>query len=215
MLQTTFAIFLTLVLLPAAGFARPHNEAPVDQTESVDDSAVDPMVKDRVVITPVKATGAMEEYSRRFSKDSYFYNHRKAITARSGVVFGFQDSSDDEDLMNGLIGVAYLLPWNRMPKTEVGIDLSFVGHGHLTVMQRKIFNYQGSFRPYYRYGLMLIADPDDKLAFFSDWEKYLGRVGVGFEDIQKPSQSLRVELEFAAGTKDLLGIFTVGYVWGI
>ncbi len=215
MLQTTFAIILTLVLFPVSSFASPHSDAPQDQTETVDESPVDPLIKDRVVITPVKATGAMEEYSRQFSRENYFYNHREALTLHSGMIFGFRDSSGDPDLINGMIGVSYLLPWNRMPKTEVGADLSLVGNGHLTVMQRKIFNYQGSFRPYYRYGLMLIGDPHHKLAGISDWEKYLGRAGVGFEDIRKPSQSFRIELEVAAGMKDLLGIFSIGYVWGL
>lgn len=215
MIQTTFLFFLTLVLFQPAGFASPHNEAPPDQTEKVDETPVDQSVTDRISITPVAPPKTTDEYSRAFSREDYFYNHRKAITVHGGFVFGFQDSSDDEDLVNGIIGVSYLLPWNTRIKTEVGADLSFVGNGHFTIMRRRIYNDKSAYRPYYRYGLMLISDPDDKLAFISDWDRYLARAGVGFEDSRWPSKSLRVELEFAVGTKDVLGLFSLGYVWGI
>lgn len=216
MFKTSLAVFLTLVLLQSISVASPHKEAPRDQTETIEDQPVDPAVLNGISITPVKANPkAFDEYSRVFSKENYFYRHKKAITVHAGTFYATEDSTGHDDKFNGLLGVSYLFPWKGMMKTEAGVDLTFIGHGFVTVMQRRIHNENSGFRPYYRYGVMLNIDPDDKLAAVSDWKTYLGRVGIGFEGIQKPSQSLRVELDFAAGAQDLMGLFSVGYVWGI
>lgn len=216
MFKTSLAVFLTLVLLESISVASPHKEAPRDQTETVEDQPVDPALLNGVAITPVPVNPkAVDEYSRAFSKENYFYKHKKAITAHAGTFYGFEDSSGNGDTFNSLIGVSYLFPWKGPTKTEAGVDLTFIGHGFVTVMQRRIHNENSSFRPYFRYGVMLNIDPDDKLAAVSDWKTYLGRVGIGFEDTGTPSQSLRIEFDVAAGAQDLMALFSVGYVWGI
>ncbi len=211
------AVFLTFVLLssPFASrivLAKPHDNAPKDKIEQVEEETVSPETLDALSVTPVKPS-SFEEYSRQFSRADYFHIYKKAITVRAGAVFGFEDSSDDEDLTNALLGFSFLLPRKRSPQVEVGADLSTVGHGHLTLMSRHIFNERSSFRPYYRYGLMHKLDPDNKFASFSDWENYLARFGFGFENSTRRARSWRIEVEVAAGMDDILGFLTIGHVY--
>jgi hypothetical protein len=207
------AVLLTLVVLKTSIVeAKPHSDAPKDSVVVDDEEVVSQETIDALSITPPKPD-SFREYSQQFSRSDYFHNYRKAITLRAGAVFGFEDSSDDEDLTNALFGFSFLVPRKRSPQLEVGADLSTVGHGHFTFMSRHIFNERSSFRPYYRYGVMHKLDPDDKFASFSDWENYLGRFGFGFENSTRRSRSWRIEVELAAGGKDILGFLTLGHVY--
>jgi hypothetical protein len=113
-----------------------------------------------------------------------------------------------------LLGFNYLIPKQSSPQWEVGADLSLASQGHINVMRRFIYNERGSFRPYYKYGVMHKFVADEKFASLSNWENYLGKIGIGFEDILRPPRSLRLELEAAMGAEDIFVMFTYGYSYG-
>lgn len=217
MFAQKFGPFLTLVVVTAAALsaveAKPHKNAPKDAAVVEESENVSQETLNQIVITQPESVNQHDEFSRDFSRRDYFHVYKKAITLRIGAVFGFEDSSDDEDLTNAILGFSFLLPREKSPQIEVGADLSTVGHGHFTVMKRKIFSERSSFRPFYRYGLMHKLDPDDRFASFSDYENYLGRVGLGFEDSRRMARSTRIEVELAVGTKDFLGFVSIGRVY--
>ena len=100
------------------------------------------------------------------------------------------------------------------PKWELGADLSFVGHGHVHVSRRTIYNEKGAFRPYYELGIMHKVVPDEKFASLSNWDNYLFRFGIGLSNILHPPKSVQLELEVAVGPEDVLAFFSYGYAWG-
>jgi hypothetical protein len=221
--------FLTLVLvsiliagatLPGSiARANPHAEAPTSDAAAVEEVTEEPpeaFKNDRLAVTPVETNEPknMHEYSRRFSKADYFYPYRQTLSPRVGTIFGLRDSSDEKDLMNLLMGFNYLIPRHSSPQFEVGADLSLANHGHLNFMRRHIYNERGSFRPYYKYGVTHKIVAKEKFATFSNWDNYLARMGVGFEDIVRPPRSLRLELEAAVGAEDVFVVFTYGYSFG-
>ena len=215
MLKQYGSVFLTLVLMLFTSplLAKPHTQAPKDKVSSEEEVVVDPAVLEHTVVTPAEKQSQIEEFSRQYSKSDYFHIYRRAITLRAGAVYGFKDSSDDEDSTNAVFGFSFLVPRKKSPQVEVGVDLSAVGHGHFTVMSRRIYNERGAFRPFYRLGVMHKLDPDDRFASFSDFENYLARFGFGFEDTLRPASSYRIEVEMAAGPEDVLGFLTVGKVF--
>lgn len=223
--------FLTLVLILnlaviSMAFAKPHSEMP--QTTSVPSSHVQeeaseaapeevptPYANDLMSITEVgDEPKNISEFAKHYSKENYFYPYRQSLTPRVGLLFGLRDSSDEDDIMNVLLGFNYLVKRAASPHWELGADLSLASHGHINVMRRHIHNERGSFRPYYKYGFTHKLVSDEKFASFSNFENYLARVGVGFEDILRPPRSLRLELEAAVGIEDTFIIFTYGYSYG-
>jgi hypothetical protein len=220
MLLRVMRNFLTLVALSTVAgvsFAAPHFDAPTSKNtdEIVDPDAKPPSpeaVENYSVSTPPETP--MGRMVTKFNKANYFYPFRKEIAFHAGVVFGLMDSSDDKDLMNGLVGFSYLLPRDTSPKWEVGADLSTVGHGHGYVTRRIIYNEKGSFRPYYSYGVLHKFVPEERFASLSNSENYLGRFAVGLADIVRHPKSVQLELALAAGTEDVLVTFTYGYAWG-
>ena len=149
-----------------------------------------------------------------FAIEPYSSEFKKEFEAHVGLVFGLRDSSDDDDLMNALIGFRYVLPRQLAPKWEVGADLSTVGHGHGYVARKHIYNEKGSFRPFYTYGLLHKFVPDEKFASLSNAENYLVRGSLGLADIVRHPKSVQLELVLAIGQEDILAMFTYGYAWG-
>jgi hypothetical protein len=223
MLSTRICNNLTLVLVALFIFlsapwasATPHFDAPTGSQETLEESVViNPEQVDNLSITTVpNKKASVDDFVTRFNKRDYFYPYRQELELHVGSVFGIQDSSDDPDLVNVLLGFNYLLPSEASPKWEFGADLSTVGHGHVHGVRRIIFNEKGSFRPYYEYGLMHKFVPDEEFASFSNWENYLLLASVGLADIMLPPRSVQVELQLAVGTEDVLFMFTFGYAWG-
>jgi hypothetical protein len=215
--------FLTLVVvanfafISSLAFANPHTEAPEIKDAKVEPSgpAPEPYRNDLMSVTPVgEPPQTMSEYSRSFSKSEYFYPYRQTLTPRVGLIFGLRDASDEDDIMNVLLGFNYLVKRDKSPQWEVGADLSLASAGHINIMKRRIYNERGSFRPYYKYGVSHKFITDEKFASISNWENYMARAGLGFEDILRPPRSLRLELEAAIGPEDIFIIFTYGYSYG-
>src|SRR5690606_21948479 len=108
------AKFLTLVVcfvhVISVAHAKPFLGEPQPEDTQAEPEAPPPksFENDRLSITPIEGEPRdLEEYSRRFSKADYFHPYRQALSIRAGVVFGLRDSSDEDDLMNGLIGFNY------------------------------------------------------------------------------------------------------------
>jgi hypothetical protein len=197
-------------------WATPHYDSPqpITQGDTLDHEP-DPQKIENISITPAPETRAnVDDLVRRFNKSNYYYPYKQEVGAHIGLVFGFRDSSESKQLMNGLIGFDYLLPSHTSPKWEAGADLSAVGHGHIHVVRRFIYNEKGSFRPYYGYGLMHKVVPEDKFATLSNWDNYLLRADIGLEDIVRPPRSVKLDLFIAIGAKDMLAMFTYGWAWG-
>lgn len=213
--------FLTLVCVFAMAIvhsdhavAAPYLEEPSEKPKEEDlVAAPKDEVLENISISKVPPSKAMPT-SESFDKKNYYYPFRKEIDLHIGSVMGIVDSSDDDDTFNALLGFSFVLPKLLSPKYEVGADLSTVGHGHLWVNRRKIYNEKSARRPYYEYGLMHKFVPDEKFASFSNWENYLLRIGAGIALTMRPGHSYRIELEAAAGIDDILVMFTGGYVWG-
>lgn len=222
--------FLTLVVgslfligVVDHALAKPHYDSPkgVEREDEIASDATSVPSENSnerdanlAITQPPEKNFVVDELVTKFNKSTYFYPYRQEFELHLGAVFGIRDSSDDKDLMNVLMGFSYMLPRLESPKWKVGADLSGVGHGHLHVVRRKIFNEKGSFRPYYDMGVMHKFVPDEKMASLTNWDNYLARFGVGFADILKPPRSVQLELNVAAGTKDFLVMFTYGYAWG-
>jgi hypothetical protein len=196
--------------------AAPHLDAPNPSVkEDPPATTLDPARLENLSFSEINSDGnSMEKFVTYFNKRDYYYPYRKELGVHAGVVFGFQDSSDDANLMNALLGIDYLLPSGESPRWNVGADFSFVGHEHFYVMRRIVYNEKGSFRPYYEYGLMHKFVPKEKFASTSNWDNYLLRTGIGLADIVHPPKSVDLKLEFAVGAKDFLMFFTYGYTWG-
>jgi hypothetical protein len=209
--------FLTLVsffIATLAAHATPHFESPMPVTnDSTSTHEPKPEAVENFSLTPAPAT-QIGKMVTRFNKANYFYPFHKEIAVHAGVVFGLQDSSDDDDLMNYLIGFRYVLPRPVAPRWEAGADLSTVGHGHVYVSKKFIHNEKGSFRPYYSLGVLHKFVPDEKFASLSNSDNYLARAAIGLADIVKHPKSVQVELALAAGIEDILVLFSYGYTWG-
>jgi hypothetical protein len=222
MLRLSFRHILTLVvlLISCIVHSTPHLDAPTSpapesaEEESASDAVTRLGQRENISITEVPQKMTIDEFANRFNKRDYYYSYRQELEVHVGTVFGIQDSSDDTDLVNALLGFSYLLPNDVSPKWELGANLSFVGHGHIHGVRRHIYNEKGSFRPYYEYGLMHKFVPDEKMASFSNWENYMALATVGLSDIQSPPRSVQVELQLAVGAEDVLAMFTFGYAWG-
>lgn len=219
MLSFRNLLFLTLVLAVShkTAWSKTHEDAPPAKTisEDFEQVEVDPQKVENISISESHQNALIPDaLITKFNKENYYHPYRQEINVHGGVVLGVQDSSDDKDLMNVLIGFSYMLPKIESPKWVAGADLSFVGHGHFYLVRRFIYNEKGSFRPFYHYGVMHKYVPEDKFASLSNWDNYLVRLGVGLADIIKPPKSVELELNVAAGTEDVLVMFTYGYSWG-
>jgi hypothetical protein len=222
-LTLVLAIFaaLTSTLSASRVYANPHTEAPQAKDTKEEEPETPPppaYTNDFLSVTPVTAPAKdMSEMSRKFSKADYFYPYRQALTPRIGLDFVLRHNDEDEDndkIMNLMFGFNYLIKKDSSPQWEVGADLSLANQAYINVMRRYIYNERGSFRPYYKYGVMHKTVADQKFASFSNWNNYLAKVGMGFEDIIRPPRSLRLELEAAMGAKDIFIMFTYGYSFG-
>jgi hypothetical protein len=217
MLSVHIRHILTLVvcLLCLTAIAAPHEDSPNPKTEDMSEGeTIDPRRTENISISEPPPVAVSDSTSKSFRKSDYFYPYRKELDIHAGVVFGIEDSSDDEDLMNAIIGFGYMLPREVSPKWVLGADLSLVGHGHLWAQRRIVYREKSSFRPFYQYGLMHKVVPDEKFSSFSNWDNYLARAGIGFADILRPPRSVQLELNLAVGMKDVLVTFTYGYAWG-
>lgn len=215
-------VFLTLVeimicsLAPSYAHANPHYDAAsrVRSDENVE-KAPNPESAENLSVGQVpQRTNRVDDYAARRSRRNYYYAYRQELDLHAGVVFGFQDSSDDEDLMNGLVGFSYVAPSLQSRRWVFGADLATVGYGHLHISKRKTYNEKGSIRPYYDLGLMQKLVPDEKLASFSNWDNYLFRIGIGFGTLMTPPKSSKLDLHLAVGKEDVLLLFTYGHAWG-
>lgn len=196
-------------------FASPHLDAPTKVAGPDEETViVDPERLENISIVEPRPMTPSRALVERFDKADYFYPYRSDFSMHAGVVFGVKDSSDDDDLMNVLLGFGYTVPKLDSPKWHLGADLSMVGDGHFYVSRRFIYNEKGSFRPFYQYGVLHKMVPDEKFASFSNWDNYLLRAGVGLSDIVRPPRSVEIELNVAIGAKDILVMFTYGYSWG-
>lgn len=218
-------VFLNLVTKSTA-WSAPHEDAPTQVQQNAEGPALDRVdsikppdqnVLENISVTPPppsNARNSVRDWASRFDKGNYYYPYRKEIEAHFGIVLGITDSSDDEDLMNYVVGFNYLLPKQLSPRWSVGADLSTVGNGHLHVARRFIYNEKGAFRPFYEYGGMHKIVPDERMSSFSNSDNYLLWGAVGFNDIRRPPKSVTCQLQAAIGLEDFLVMMTLGYSWG-
>src|SRR5690606_39766587 len=212
-------ILLTLVLLSFSAQvanSKPHGQAPANLNLEKQSTVApaDPDTLENLAITPPPKVNSNEnDLLKKFVRSTYFYPFRRSLSVYLGTVFGFKDSTDHDNFMNYVGGFKYLLPTRSSMRWELGADLLTLGNGHISVSRRRIYSETSAFRPYYRYGITHKFVPDERFASFSNYDNYLAAFAVGFEDIRASAKSIRLEIEFLAGTEDLLGLFTIGYSW--
>lgn len=205
-------------------YASPHIDAPTQTQEQIEKSepptsyTTDAQKLENISVTDVpsqdKQQNLMSGLSAIYNRENYYYPYRKEFSVYAGVVAGIVDSSDDEDLMNFLLGFNYVLPQQLSPRWSVGAELSTVGRGHVHVAKRFTHNEKAAFRPYYEYGVMHKVVPEEKMSSISNLDNYLLWGSIGFSDIRRPPKSIQFQLMAAAGKEDILLMLTGGYAWG-
>lgn len=213
MLTRSLLLLSTLVLSDFAGAAPSPpssslNESPPAMQESKDDEskATDILKASGMAITPVKIN------TKETQKPDFYYPYQQAISPRLVLVANL-DLLRQGKLPYGL-GFSYLAPSKRPPQWEAGGDLLTDSYGQIFLCRRHISFADTYFRPYYKYGLAHIWKAEEKLASFSNWNNYLLRAGLGFEDVIKLPMSARLEIEVAAGSGGFMIFFSMGYSWG-
>jgi hypothetical protein len=215
MLLKNLCLFLTLVGAVSNGFAAPHLDSPptkiIDEEEELEASE---FKLNNFSITQPEKKSKFENYVRSFSKSDYYHSYHQSIYVFAGLILPFVDSTDDEDLLNYSLGVSYDFKSRNSPKWEAEAIWTTLSVGQLSAMRKHIYNEKASFRPFYRYGVTYKVVPEEKMASAGNFENFLFRVGVGFEDIQKPPKSLRFGIDAAIGVEDIWVMANLGYAWG-
>lgn len=141
---------------------------------------------------------------------SFYYPFRQELAPRAGLVL----STDSAHPVTYLLGITYLWPRFQSPQAELGADILPDYGGHLNFGVRHIFRERDYFRPFFLWGLTHEAVARDGLATLTNFDNYYLRGSVGFENVIRLPQSVRIELEARAGLAKQLLILCVGAAWG-
>ena len=214
MTAVSWSVSLTLVLLGLSfksaaaptdeiDLYKKNDQAPVEETKTTED-----LKNDRISITPPPQRKDEEEKSV-----SLYYPYKQSMSPRVGFVLD-PDQLDANGEVPVVLGLSYMLPRAHSPQVEFTFDLLTNSKAHFSGMLRRVFYEREALRPYLKGGVSVQLDADERLAAFSDWENYLARASIGFEDAIKLPMSVRIEIEAAANTKYQMLIFNFGYSWG-
>ncbi len=208
-----FQMFLTLVITSHIANANPHQDInPAESSQKtkteVNNNHTDDIDKNNLSINPPPPLP-------KVVNENYYYPFTQSVSPRLGTMIDSKNFSKDKgNAFRMLYGFNYLFPRFRSPQLEVGADLikGFAGQIHLSKLW--IYNERTSFRNFYKLGATLKAVGSEGFATITNHENYLARASVGFEDYYRKPLSLRLELEFAVGIKDVFIYLTFGYSWG-
>ena len=214
--STLVAILAVFFMIDCAllrkAFAEPQTSAPaVKKTQSPPSVQAQPQ---NILIAPVPTLTPQEsdklEWSAAFHRRTYYYPFQHELIAFVGGITGVEKLSNSTAAADGAVfGIAYLShAW------EGGGEYSTAGREQFWLARRRVSHPNDAFRPYFSYGVMHDLISDEQLASFSNWDNYLARVGVGFEDVTTPPSSIQFELVAAAGLRDYLLLATCGMSWG-
>ncbi len=215
MTSVSWSISLTLVLL---SFCFDAHSAPSDEIdlynknktteEAVQQNETDDSKTDRISITPPPRSD-----KKKKKTTSLYYPYKQSMSPRLGFVLD-PDILEENGEIPVVLGLSYMLPRTHTPQVEFTFDLLTNSKAHFSGMLRRIFYEREAFRPYIKAGATVQLDASERLAAFSDWDNYLARASIGFEDAIKLPMSVRIEIEVAANTHDQMLIFNFGYSWG-
>ncbi len=223
--STLVAICTTVLVIGCAlsrkARAEPQTSAP---HQAIPDDAAAPAVKktqsapslqsQNILVVPVPALTPQEadrlKWSTAFHRRTYYYPFQRELTVFVGGITGVEELSNSTASADGAVfGITYLShAW------EGGGEYSTAGREQFWFARRRVNHSNDAFRPYFSYGVMHDLIADEQLASFSDWDNYLARVAIGFEDIITPPRSVQFELVAAAGLRDYLFLATCGLSWG-
>ncbi|MEQ1664151.1 MAG: hypothetical protein ABL927_02095 [Bdellovibrionales bacterium] len=226
MFNERFHHFATIVLLMIISFSKftlaaPHYDAPASPQPEQEieaggiGSAISPETFDNLAVTEKEwSPPAIRKMVQEFNKSNYYYSYKQEFDIRLNAFFDLRFAPDKKEFIVPAIGFDYNSMKNRDFKYKAGADFTYKGDGSAHFLIVKVFNETGSFRPFYQYGLMYHAAPEDQLAGASNWENYLLRAGVGFSDIVAPPRSVKINLDFAIGASAIYLLFSYGPSWG-
>tara|TARA_Y100000817_G_scaffold279521_1_gene242944 strand:- start:500 stop:1123 length:624 start_codon:yes stop_codon:yes gene_type:complete len=200
------SVFVVLVFTCLPSMARPHLHSPdpsIEQVENPNKDIKHPLQNEDVSITPFKEPPT-EVVEREF------YPYRQSLTPRIGFLV---DSTELRRLRYSL-GVSYMFPSYDNPFIEAGVDVTSNSLGFVHVTRRHIFNQHHYFRPFYKYGIAHLVDPDKELGSFVSIENYYLRITGGIEDVLEKPKSIRLELELSLGTTNAYINLIVGWSYG-
>ena len=206
-------MFLTLVLLNTKANAKPRQDInPVLNSNEIQNSEVSKKVDLDNQNLNVSKPSTKPSIN---SSQNYHYPFIQSVSPRIGTLIVTETFSEDiGNSFKMLYGFNYMLPQNISPQFEVGADIIKGFNGQIHAGKRWIINERTSFRPFYKLGVTVAAVGREGLATFANFENYMARASIGFEDYYKKPMSFRWELEVALGTENLFLYLTFGYSWG-
>jgi hypothetical protein len=209
-----FQIFLTLVLFKQTSFAAPNQDVDLDSTTSQSESSLNE--KKNSLSLEEQLLNATTPPPMIFNevKEEY-YPYMQSISPRLGTLLNMQTFTEEKgNAFKMLYGFQYLFPRYRSPQLEVGADLIKDFNGQIHFSKRWTINDRSSFRPFYKLGVLIQAVGKEGIATFTNYENYLLKTGIGFEDMYKKPLSIRLDFEVAIGFENVFAFFTLGYSWG-
>ncbi len=141
----------------------------------------------------------------------YYYRYRQSLTLRLGGMFR-RNLPEEQDETFSVIGLQFSLKTDHQSIYEIGADMLSGAQGAVHLARKWVYG-DSRFRPFTKIGLGLIVEPKNNLASVLKYEKLLLEGSWGFEHLFADPQSIRIELEAAAGRENLQGTLLLGYVW--
>ncbi len=143
--------------------------------------------------------------------DVYFFNNQ--ITPRFGSLANFSTYSNDK-VLDYTLGVHYALPRDIDKQWELGgwIISRRLG-GRLMARQKRYWESQKAFRPYYSLGAAVFTRLEDNVFFATRLANYQAISSIGFEKSLEGRMSWMAEAELGIGSEFRTLQLVIGYVW--
>ena len=207
---------LAILFMSSLALAKPHYDTPLQPSAEVPtDAPINPKLLDNTAITTVPAGNEEGILPREFDRSKYHHADRQSLALYLGLLFGDIDTDEEQDRdFVYIFGLSHVRPSDFSPFWEIDLSFSIVGHMHLAILRRHVWQEKSAFRPFVRYGLNLQAEAEERFAFLSNWDNYMFKVSVGAESTDVPPRSARLAIDVAAGKEDFFVGISLGNSWG-
>lgn len=144
------------------------------------------------------------------TRPSYYY-YQQSFSAQFGAAWDAENEDPREILW--LIALKYMLPRPLSPHWELGLSHHSSQKSFFHFSRKFTFRQRQAYRPHLSLGLAHRPRAEQQLIGFLNFDNYLVRAELGFEDLLKVPRSVRMDLSLLAGPQDVLAQFTFGYSW--
>lgn len=210
-------ILLTLVWA-SFSWALPSTELSVEEQQKEYQQPIDTkdvnFENENLILSPKPLKPQIKPRSKSIGRlrKEYYHIYQSAVSFR--VALGYEQVSGSFPSVQ-LAGFSYQFPSRYSPHWEAGMDFTKTSNSYLWTAKKWTANEKGSYRPFYKAGVLHSWKSNEKMASLTNYRNYALYGGVGFEDILVAPQSVRLEIEAGLGFGTALIMFSLGSSWGL